>query len=404
MTGSQDRLAGDEFRGRAAFRRGGVAVFFWLSFGKPAGDGTDGMPYRTEHGSHYHMTEGCCGATMPCDAAGLAPCSICCGGGGASGAGQVAGEGAGESLPKAATPADDPRDGGGDGSVIGILGRLRAWAGRHANPTGAHRMPLPPSRRTANFTEALEEVEQVCDELMRDAAARRFPQQPRPDEERFLSMCLARAKAGSVSDVGFARRLAESSTVIVQWATSARPMPHRAMGAQVALRDVSPDGRHPVRSATITAYSLLEAPPDLVKRGIPGIGCKAELRCENGRIEGIRYQGIDSSLWGYGDASLHVSLVPISGDDWRLATSLCDAYERDGDGPTSERRDDGVGTVIGKGEIVGSKASGTPGCDDASNLFLRLFESGGERLVELDSFEIMPQAWNRACDRMSRHR
>ena len=37
------------------------------------------MPYKTRYGSHYHMTEGCCGATEPCDAtAGLAPCSICC--------------------------------------------------------------------------------------------------------------------------------------------------------------------------------------------------------------------------------------------------------------------------------------------------------------------------------------
>ena len=36
------------------------------------------MPYKTQYGSHYHMTEGCHGADIPCDAAGLAPCSDCC--------------------------------------------------------------------------------------------------------------------------------------------------------------------------------------------------------------------------------------------------------------------------------------------------------------------------------------
>lgn len=41
------------------------------------------MPFRTEHGTHYHMTSGCCNATIPCDVTGLAPCSICCGTGNA---------------------------------------------------------------------------------------------------------------------------------------------------------------------------------------------------------------------------------------------------------------------------------------------------------------------------------
>lgn len=37
------------------------------------------MPfYKTAYGSHYHMTMGCHGAAIPCDAAGLAPCSDCC--------------------------------------------------------------------------------------------------------------------------------------------------------------------------------------------------------------------------------------------------------------------------------------------------------------------------------------
>ena len=37
------------------------------------------MPYKTKYGTHYHMTEGCCGATEPCGSTdGLSPCSRCC--------------------------------------------------------------------------------------------------------------------------------------------------------------------------------------------------------------------------------------------------------------------------------------------------------------------------------------
>lgn len=39
------------------------------------------MPYKTPYGSHYHMTKGCHGATIPCDTTGLTPCSDCCGAG-----------------------------------------------------------------------------------------------------------------------------------------------------------------------------------------------------------------------------------------------------------------------------------------------------------------------------------
>lgn len=40
------------------------------------------MPFKTPYGSHYHMTEGCHGATIPCGTEGLSPCSDCCGDGG----------------------------------------------------------------------------------------------------------------------------------------------------------------------------------------------------------------------------------------------------------------------------------------------------------------------------------
>lgn len=40
------------------------------------------MPFRTEYGTHYHMKQGCCNASIPCDTtAELSPCSICCGSG-----------------------------------------------------------------------------------------------------------------------------------------------------------------------------------------------------------------------------------------------------------------------------------------------------------------------------------
>lgn len=46
------------------------------------------MPFKTKHGSHYHMTEGCHGATIPCDTTGLTPCSDCCGKASAGGHGE----------------------------------------------------------------------------------------------------------------------------------------------------------------------------------------------------------------------------------------------------------------------------------------------------------------------------
>jgi len=52
------------------------------------------MPYRTEHGSHYHEEYGCHGATIPCDASGFAPCSDCCGARG-NGTGKSDGDGTG---------------------------------------------------------------------------------------------------------------------------------------------------------------------------------------------------------------------------------------------------------------------------------------------------------------------
>ena len=59
------------------------------------------MPFKTQYGTHYHMTEGCSGATIPCGTEGLEPCAICCGNGGGRN-GEPSGDGlAGGSAPSA---------------------------------------------------------------------------------------------------------------------------------------------------------------------------------------------------------------------------------------------------------------------------------------------------------------
>lgn len=55
------------------------------------------MPFKTPYGKHFHMIEGCHGATIPCNDDGLEPCSDCCWGSSA-GAGTGAGTGAGAAI------------------------------------------------------------------------------------------------------------------------------------------------------------------------------------------------------------------------------------------------------------------------------------------------------------------
>lgn len=82
------------------------------------------MPFKTKYGKHYHMTEGCHGATIPCDTGGLTPCSDCCGkaetkaSAGSAGAGSP--KGAGSSIPAGTTVIHSPgrADVTVDGTVI----------------------------------------------------------------------------------------------------------------------------------------------------------------------------------------------------------------------------------------------------------------------------------------------
>lgn len=48
------------------------------------------MPYKTKRGTHYHMTYGCCRATISCGTEGLKPCSTCCRGAAQDGGGAEA--------------------------------------------------------------------------------------------------------------------------------------------------------------------------------------------------------------------------------------------------------------------------------------------------------------------------
>jgi len=205
-------------------------------------------------------------------------------------------------------------------------------------------------------------------------------------------------------DMGFAQDLAESSTVIVRWASGSVPVSHRPMGVRLDLRDVSNDGHYPERTATVTSYSLLEPTPEMRRQGILGIGCKSELRCEHGRIGGTRYPGIDGFLHSYPDTSARVSLVPLSKEEWRRATGLCDEYESDKEKTVTERAGDGVGATEGHRETVGRKVSDTAGYDAAAESLERIFESRDERTAEFDSFEVISSEWNEACRKMTGRR
>lgn len=67
------------------------------------------MPYKTKCGSHYHETYGCHGATIPCDAAGLTPCSDCCGKAGAVGGTPSAASGGSGTAGGTPSGSQEPR-------------------------------------------------------------------------------------------------------------------------------------------------------------------------------------------------------------------------------------------------------------------------------------------------------
>ena len=71
------------------------------------------MPFKTKYGSHYHMTEGCHGATIPCGTEGLTPCSDCCGSGRADGGPDVR---SGVSASAGSPSETPPSTGHGGGS------------------------------------------------------------------------------------------------------------------------------------------------------------------------------------------------------------------------------------------------------------------------------------------------
>ena len=80
------------------------------------------MPYRTRYGSHYHMEEGCHGASIPCDMNGLEPCSDCCGSRGGGGGGMPIGGVAADQDPGIVPEVTADDKGGAGENVTGISG------------------------------------------------------------------------------------------------------------------------------------------------------------------------------------------------------------------------------------------------------------------------------------------
>lgn len=139
---------------------------------------TPTMPFKTQYGSHYHMTEGCHGATIPCDTTGLTPCSDCCGmqagsslsggsapSGASAGVGSPSGQGEGQFAydgDSVATPDDGSRDGGSDRDIV-LDGNRIADAGRTAFGSGSDAPSVAVDaeaiRRMAKIADATRELE-----------------------------------------------------------------------------------------------------------------------------------------------------------------------------------------------------------------------------------------------------
>ena len=108
------------------------------------------MPYRTQYGSHYHMSRGCHGAEIPCDTSGLAPCSDCCGGpagtngSGAFGGGVAPGAGSHPGDPYAGGQYADMGGGTSDAAAAAWVSGLHRVVGSGFAPSVATQpMPVP---------------------------------------------------------------------------------------------------------------------------------------------------------------------------------------------------------------------------------------------------------------------
>ena len=109
------------------------------------------MPYKTRFGSHYHMTEGCHGATIPCGTEGLSPCSDCC-----------------EATPR-----------GGKELGEGVSGALAGTMGMDVDESEWERTTVEESRSGAIFADTPDMARGLA-----DAGAEGYANgQPMPDEE-----------------------------------------------------------------------------------------------------------------------------------------------------------------------------------------------------------------------------
>lgn len=97
------------------------------------------MPFKTQYGKHYHMTQGCHGATIPCSMEGLEPCSDCCDGSqGAGGPGGSAGGGAGALAGSVADAFPAPEASEGDAPAAAGNGPLAGMPGAQDDALDAY--------------------------------------------------------------------------------------------------------------------------------------------------------------------------------------------------------------------------------------------------------------------------
>lgn len=90
------------------------------------------MPWRTKNGKRYHERYGCSRATIECGTDGLEPCSLCCGKGDATPAGEVAEEAAAGADERIEEKIDQRIDEGSDARSDEAAGAGQSRHGRGA--------------------------------------------------------------------------------------------------------------------------------------------------------------------------------------------------------------------------------------------------------------------------------
>ena len=262
------------------------------------------MPFKTKYGSHYHETQFCCNASIPCSSTeGLLPCSLCCGKSAkgespagtsdstaaASGAGAALATGVGDDSQVVVGSYTVP----GDGISETTLDSIRAATGgmdpsAFEQEGGAYAITDAQGNRatfhpdgTVEFVKgAGTEVEAISEQ--------------RPDGERATGDVASLPAKGESSAATADERARQLDDIVKWWAETHGPgkpfdpirerLHARAEEASIAERvseskDV-PTSLATMENASDTAHDLLESSPfrkELLDkaRGLAEIGAKA---------------------------------------------------------------------------------------------------------------------------------